>query len=61
MNWSQGIQQRPLDLSDLGISLSDFKIITMLIDDENHTKVGNLTGEQVDSMDAVVDKLKMDT
>lgn len=35
-NWSEGIESRPLDITDVGVSLSDFKIITMLIDDDHH-------------------------
>lgn len=59
--WSEGIQTRPLDITDLGVTLQDFKLLTMLIDDEDHQNVLNLTGEQVNSLDESTEKLKIDT
>ena len=33
---TEGFNENPLNIGDLGVSLSDFKILTMLIDDEEH-------------------------
>lgn len=60
-DWSEGIKERPLDIADLGVSLQDFKLLTMLLDDEDHKNVLNLTGDQVNSLDKAVKELKMDT
>lgn len=59
-NWSQGIEARPLDITDLNVSLSDFKIIMMLIHDEEHKQVKNLTGEVVDRLDKAVKNMRLD-
>lgn len=59
-NWSQGIEKRPLDITDLDVSLSDFKIITMLLNDEEHKEVKCLTDKVVDRLDEATRKLRMD-
>lgn len=58
---SEGLEKRPLDISDLGVALSDFKLITMLLNDNEHKKVLNLTDEQVQRLDEGTQKLMMDT
>lgn len=50
-----------MDIGDLGVSLSDFKIITMLISDKTFKQIKNLTHEQVQRLDDATIKLKMDT
>lgn len=46
-NKSEGTQNNPFNLTDLGVSLSDFKILTMLLTDDDHKKVLSLTDEDV--------------
>jgi hypothetical protein len=35
-NYSEGVLNNPLDISDLDVPLSDFKILTMLLSDKEH-------------------------
>lgn len=58
---SEGTKGVPLDISDLGVTLSDFKMITMLISDKTYKQIKNLTHEQVQRLDEATKKLKMDT
>lgn len=48
---SEGTIRRPLDITDLGVPLSDFKVINMLLSDELHKEVKNLTAEKVKELD----------
>lgn len=59
--WSQGIESRPLDITDLGVSLQDFKLLTMILDDNDHENIKNLTGETINRLDKLTFILKMDT
>lgn len=58
---SEGTLTRPLDISDLGISLADFKLLNMLLSDKDHSSIKNLTAEKVDELDKWMVKLKLDT
>lgn len=42
---SEGTSAKPLDISDLQVSLADFKLLNMLLSDQEHGKVLNLTAE----------------
>ena len=42
---SEGTFNRPLDLTDLGVPLSDFKLLNMLLHEDQHKEVKNLTAE----------------
>lgn len=58
---SQGTIHKPLDITDLGISLADFKLLNMILSDEEHGSIKNLTQEKVQLLDDMCFKLKMDT
>jgi hypothetical protein len=45
MDQSDGTLNKPLDISDLNISLSDFKLLNMLLSDDEHASIKNLTSE----------------
>ena len=38
-DYSEGVEKRPLNIGDLGVSLSDFKILTMLLSDKEFKDV----------------------
>lgn len=57
---SEGTFKVPLDISDLGIPLADFKLLNMILSDEDHKQIKNLTAEKVKYLDDWVVKLKMD-
>ena len=57
---SEGTFQRPLDITDLGIPLSDFKLLNMILSDKDHTQIKNLTAQKVKELDDWVVKLKLD-
>lgn len=42
---SEGTLNKPLDISDLGVPLSDFKLLNMLLHEDEHKNVKNLTAE----------------
>lgn len=46
-----GTEACPIDISSLGIDLSDLKILTLLISDDDHASVGNLTEQKVGDLD----------
>lgn len=58
---SEGFLNRPLDISDMGVSLSDFKLLTMLLTDKEHKEVKSLTDEAVQRLDEGILKLKLDS
>jgi hypothetical protein len=58
---SEGTTSKPLDISDLQVSLTDFKLLNMLLSEKEHQSVKNLTEEQIKSLDEAAVKLKMDT
>lgn len=60
-NESEGTLINPLDLSEYGFKLSDFKLISMLLNDDQDDDVLNLTCEQVQRMDDIANQLKLDT
>lgn len=57
---SEGTLNRPLDISDLDVPLADFKLLNMLLSDQEHASIKNLTAEKVNELDKYVVKLKMD-
>ena len=44
---SEGTRNMPLDISDLQISLADFKLLNLILSDSEHESVKNLTAEKV--------------
>lgn len=48
---SLGTFDKPLDVSDLKVPLADLKLLTMLLDDEEHEQVKSLTEEKVRELD----------
>lgn len=40
---SEGTINKPLDISDLGIPLTDFKLLNMILSDDEHEQIKNLT------------------
>jgi hypothetical protein len=50
-----------LDISDLQIPLSDFKLLNMILNDDEHGDVKNLTASKVQALDEWAVKLKLDT
>lgn len=44
-------QEKPLDVSDLGVPLADLKLLVMLMDDEEHKQVLSLTEDKVRELD----------
>lgn len=57
---SEGTENFPLDITDLVDNLSDFKILAMLLSEEKHAKVKNMTEDMVQRIDEMTYKLKMD-
>lgn len=49
-----------MDISDLGVPLHEFKLLNMLLSEEDHLKVKNLNEYQVKSLDEWAVKLKLD-
>lgn len=58
---SEGTENNPLDISDLGVTLQEIKLLCMLLSDKDHKQVKNLTNEQVTRLDACTVQLLMDT
>lgn len=58
---SEGTYHRPLDVSELEIPLSDFKLLNMILSDKDHSSIKNLTAEKVNELDKWADKLMLDT
>jgi len=58
---SEGMYNNPLDITDLVDNLSDFKILCMLLSDDEHEKVKNLPEDVVQRIDEMTYHLKMDT
>lgn len=46
-NESEGTMHRPLDITDLEIPLADFKLLNMILSDDEHASIKNLTREKV--------------
>ena len=40
---SEGTKNNPLDISDLDVPLADFKLLNMILSDEEHNTIKNLT------------------
>lgn len=59
-NQSEGTMNKPLEISDLGVPLPDFKLINMLLSDSEHSTVKNLSVEKVNQLDELATKLKLD-
>ena len=58
---SEGTPYKPLDISDLNVPLTDFKLLNMILSDDEHGSVKNLSFEKVKILDEYCVKLKMDT
>ena len=58
---SFGTIEKPLDVSVLGVPLADIKLLTMLMNDEQHKKVLSLTEQRVEELDQLAKKLLLDT
>lgn len=58
---TEGLKDRPIDISDIGVPLQDCKLIFMIMSNKDHKKVLNLTDEQVQKLDDGTEKLKLDT
>lgn len=58
---SEGTPYKPLDISDLGVPLVDFKLMNMILSDSEHKAIKNLTADKVQTLDEYCVKLKMDT
>lgn len=52
--------KNPLDLSNLDVPLEDLKLISMLIDDEEHDQVPNLDEKKVEQLDTSAKRLGLD-
>jgi len=58
---SEGTLNYPMNITDLDISLADFKLLTMILSDEEHGSIKNLTKQKVQELDDLCFRLKMDT
>lgn len=58
---SEGTEGNPLDISDVGVTLQEIKLLCLLLSDEDHKSVKNLTNAQVTRLDACTRQLLMDT
>lgn len=61
LDTSEGTLNKPLDISELGIPLADFKLLNMILSDKDHSSVKNLTAQKVNELDKWVNKLMLDT
>lgn len=57
---SEGTFSNPLDISCLGISLADFKLLNMILSEKDHKSVKNLTAQKVNELDEWTVKLRLD-
>ena len=54
-----GSKERPLNISQLGVPLADLKLLSMLLDDDQHENVQSLTEEKVGELDTTAEKLQL--
>ena len=57
---SEGTINNPMDISELGISLEDLKLLNMIMSEDDHRSVKNLTAEKVNQLDKLVIELRLD-
>ena len=57
---SEGTLKKPLDISSLGIPLTDFKLLNLILSEHDHMSVKNLTAQKVNCLDELANKLRLD-